>query len=120
MEDKNTSFLLKIDLYKFIITKIFILLITVTIVYGVVEIIKTLAGLNTVANIAISFLSDIKFNISVLWSVTTTWLWRRERKAKNKLIEEKSSQIEKIQLTIDKNRGTSLLKKTGETNEKDL
>ncbi|MGL6131109.1 MAG: hypothetical protein ACRCZ9_05820 [Fusobacteriaceae bacterium] len=120
MDKETAKVAMWLDFFKYSLNKIFWLAITSVLCLTLYKIILSLSGKSTIADIGIKLLADLKFIASISWGVIASGLYAREKNAKEKVIKEKSKQIESLQKIIDSKRETSGLAETGCTNKKDL
>lgn len=112
--------MIKIEFFKFMINKIFQIIIIGIFCLTTYKIMISLAGRKTIADIGIKLLADIKFVVSIAFGATTGGLYFREKKSKEKIIRQKSKQIDELERIIDSKKQSSGLTETGCTNRRDL
>ena len=120
MDKDIDKYIIKLEFFKHLINKFSIISITGIICITFYKIMISLAGKNTIANIGIEILADIKFMASLAYGGTATALYLREKKAKEKIIKQKSKQIEELEKQLDPRKQSSGLTEKGCTNKKDL
>lgn len=80
-----------------------------------------LAGKHTLADIGISFLSDVNVSVSIAWifGVSGIFYGLRQRKVRKDTIERLQGRIQYLEAQIDSKRTTSQLTSRGDTREED-
>lgn len=119
MSQKIEEIIVKAEKDKYFFARICSVVIVLIVAATLCYIVNQLAGKTTVSSIAFNFLADIKFAASIVWGIASTGLYYREKKSKQKIIQEKASIINDLQKIIDEGKGTSNLEKNGITNYKD-
>ena len=88
--------------------------------YGYLSI-ETLSGQQTLADIGVNFLTDIKVSVAVAWSVATGGVLygMRQRKLRRDTVERIQKRNRKLESLLDPNRSSSQLMPRGDTRPED-
>lgn len=83
--------------------------------------VESLAGQNTLADIGINFLSDIKVSVGLAWGACAGGIiyGERQRKLRKNTVERLQGRIRDLETEIDPDRSTSNLTHRGDTRPED-
>lgn len=84
------------------------------------KIVGNLAGKETVANIVLSFFTDIKYTASIAVTAVSSFGWYRTEKKYKKTLERLTAENIELRIELDKARGSSMLSRDGKTHKRDM